>query len=97
MTEPCSRCGRTDYDRKTKIQLEGERVAVCNLCAPEEISVPVEVRTGAHTISTGMLKARLDWQRIQPVVEVESKMNPIPWWRQLWEQFLGLFKRSKSV
>lgn len=91
--EPCPRCGRLDYERKTKIELEGERVTVCNICAPQEISMPVEVRTGAHTISTGMVKARLDWKREQPVVRVESKMNPIPWWRYLWEQFRLLFRR----
>jgi len=92
MIEPCPRCGRTDYDRKTKIELDGVQVTVCNVCAPDEISVPVEVRTGAHIISTGMLRARLDWGQVQPVVQVESKMESIPWWKKFLESLKSLFR-----
>lgn len=86
VASPCPRCGATDYKRKLGLIIAETSVTVCNLCAPSEVKIPLEVKEQDMTVSAGVFHARLDWEQENPI---KSTSWERPVWRRI-VNWLGL-------
>lgn len=71
-----------DYTRKLGLVIAGTSVTVCNLCAPSEIKIPLEVKEQDMTVSTGVFHARLDWEHDNPI-------RSTSWERPVWRRIVN--------
>lgn len=79
---PCPRCSSLSYTRKVCLDIEGKKVVVCNVCTPNEVQVPVQVIDDETTISTGFVRASLNWEDENPVQEASGSWDhPSRWQR----------------
>ena len=74
---PCPRCSSVEYQRKVKFKFDrqGDSVVVCNVCAPKNVEVPLEVHENDMLITTGTFCALLDWRSENVVVETTHRWH----------------------
>lgn len=66
------------------LDIQGTSVPVCNICAPEKVEVPIELKNEEEMlISTGTFKATLDWRQKNVVVGTDQQWRRPSAWRKL--------------
>lgn len=82
------------YQRKVTLNVQDTLVPVCDLCAPQEVAVPLEVRTERLTVSTGMFRIELDWDQELPGVRTHCTLRRKSVWSRIWGAVRAWFRRE---